>query len=377
MSTSEFESFAEQILGAYRHDTEPDDALVLADYFAEQGDLKLTASALDRAYGLSQQDPGIGARREEVLDQLELIEHGLRFRYVPAGSYLMGSDRGDHDESPVHPIRLGEFWVAELPTTWATFSDLINWTPPPYSRPANKPDNQVYGCYAGEDQRSIYSMVDSDIAEDLELYQDLRASVGEDHERDLAYDLKPIVGIAQPDAAAMCATISTDSVEYRLPSEAEWERAARGGLLGKTFAWGDEPPTTDNCDHNRFGEDEILFPKETFRNGYGLYAMCGTVSEWTEDLYDSQAYRQVEQQVKQDEQTPGLLQRLTRRFSPRGRKGNRAYSLRGGSWTDCADAVSVSFRMSRDSVGWESDEHERRQHNTPTIGFRIFRFNKQ
>lgn len=381
MADSEYESFAEQVLGAYQPDQSPDDALVVADYFTEHGDLPMAASALDRAYGLAPTDASIAARRDELLDELELIEHGLRFRYVPAGSFLMGSDSGDHDERPVHPVRLPGYWMSETPVTWATFSDLLDWTPPPNSVPKNRGRSR-YGGMVGHDLRWTHSAIGQPNLDESEQqalareYGHLRSTVDERYQdkRSLQYDVNPVVAIAKDDAMEMCGKISTGNTTYRLPTEAEWEKAARGGLIGKRFAWGDQPPTPGECDFNRFGEGQILAPKKTFRNGYGLHGVCGGVWEWTLDPYDSQSYHRQQNETTSHKQPSGLIGKLATRvtsiFTP---AEHREHTLRGGAWTDCAEAVTVSFRMSRDSVGWESDDYERRRQLTPTIGFRICR----
>lgn len=93
------------ILRASSPDDDPASARVAADYFLEQGDDQRAAAALDRAYGLCPDDAALAATRAEVLDRLVRVEHDLVFRFVPAGSFLMGSTEGDPDERPVHPSR--------------------------------------------------------------------------------------------------------------------------------------------------------------------------------------------------------------------------------------------------------------------------------
>jgi sulfatase modifying factor 1 len=91
-------------------------------------------------------------------------------------------------------------------------------------------------------------------------------------------------------------------------------------------------------------------------NGYGLYAMSGGVWEWTSDWYDAESYR---------ESPTG---------DPRDPEEGAAKVLRGGSWTDCAEAVTVSFRMARESSSWKTGEWG--QHLAPNIGFRICRLER-
>ena len=76
-----------------------------------------------------------GGCRGEVLDSLAVSEHGLRFRYIPAGSYLMGSADGDPDEQPVHVVRLEAFWLTSEPVSWGAYCELLDWLPPPSGYP--------------------------------------------------------------------------------------------------------------------------------------------------------------------------------------------------------------------------------------------------
>jgi formylglycine-generating enzyme required for sulfatase activity len=152
----------------------------------------------------------------------------------------------------------------------------------------------------------------------------------EDPRRPWGYNRKPIVDVEWVAAEYMCNLIATDQVRYRLPTEAEWEKAARGGLIGCQYPWGDEPPSEERCDFGRFDQFSILPMRRFPPNGYGLYAMSGCVWEWTADWYDAEYYR--ESATK----------------NPTGPKNGTERVLRGGSWADCAEVVTVSFRMSRD-----------------------------
>jgi formylglycine-generating enzyme len=169
-----------------------------------------------------------------------------------------------------------------------------------------------------------------------------------DAHRPWRYDTKPMVSIGWQDAEDLCARLSTADVRYTLPTEAEWEKGARGGLAGRRYPWGDDPPTPDRCDFDRFGDFSIRVPTTFPPNGYGLYAMSGTVWEWTSDRYDALAYADA---------------------TPPPEDAPRA--LRGGSWSDCADAVTVSFRMSRDSGSWRDAMGG--GHFAPNLGFRLCR----
>ena len=162
-----------------------------------------------------------------------------------------------------------------------------------------------------------------------------------------------MVAVGWQEATELADRLSTNAVRYALPTEAQWEKAARGGLIGARYPWGDSPPTSERCDFDRFRSFSIL-PMTTFpANGYGLYAVSGGVWEWTRDWYDRDHYG------------------LTPETDPAGPAQGEEKVLRGGSWADCAEAVSVTFRMSRASSSWRAAEWGR--HRAPNIGFRLCR----
>ena len=366
MSNSDHQAFVEQALSAYQANESPDESLVLADYFTEQGDFKMAATALDRAYGLNPDDPVVAERRQNLLDEFEIIEHGLRFRYVPAGTFLMGSDSGDHDELPVHPIRLEEFWVAETTVTWATYCDICEIEPPP-----GRPEANV--VLSGHQERLSYSRLwgwqEEKLAKDdkarflkevIEPNQKFRCTADQNlsANRNLQHDGTPMVAVTAQHINQFLKKVQRPNVAYHLPSEQQWEKAARGGRIGQPYTWGQALPDMDTCDFGSLENFELQPSKSFAPNGYGLYAMCGGVWEWTSSTYDSQSYANPEAK-------PALPK--TPWWSFNKKKSNENVLFRGGSWTDCAEAVTVSFRMTAETSGQGT------QTRSPTFGFRIFR----
>lgn len=339
------------------------------------GNLRLAATAYDRAFGLAPEDEQIRQARVALLDRLAVSELGLRFRYVPAGTFRMGSESGDPDEQPVHPAELSEFWIAEAPLSWADYCRLMGWRPPPEGMPRPEPVPQPWRRFFGRSKREeeqwhflLYNAnkIRLQYCEDATVRADhdwhahapeqewLRAGQPvssrelfgeperEDSHRPYTYTEKPVVCIPWQAIQELCALISTTRVEYRLPTEAEWEKAARGGRIDCRYPWGGELPSPDRCDFNRFEQFAILPSRRFPPNGYGLYAMSGGVWEWTSDWYDAGCYAE------------------SPRRDPQGPRTGEEKVLRGGSWADCSEAVTVSFRMSQkpDNFG------------TPNVGFR-------
>lgn len=392
MSNDLFRKFEQLVLKETSADGDAADAMVAADYFLDHGNMKLAASAYDLAYGRNPNDPFVRRVRGNLLDELAIKEHGLHFRYVPAGTFLMGADDGDPDERPVHPVGLGDFWVTDVPLTWSAFADLLGYTPTPQAWPIGADGEPERSFMMNEKNKMRYQYCETETNQALDWHAHLPEQIWrsgdrevkaeelfgriprDDPSRPFEYNVKPVVAVSWQEADELADKLTTASVLYHLPTEAQWEKAARGGLVGQRYSWGSEPPTSERCDCNHFGDWYIQNPLLLPPNGYGIHAMCGGVWEWTQDDYDALAYRQtdVPESDPDDTSRPGLTARLMS-FVRRGAsaQGETQRVLRGGSWADCPAAVTVSYRMSRSSAHWRSEEPC--DALTPTIGFRLFR----
>jgi formylglycine-generating enzyme len=364
------------LLSGYDDTSDAAELLRVARELDEAGELGLAATAYDRFRQVTPGDAAVAGARAALLDRLAVTEHGLTFRYVPAGTFLMGSDRGDPDERPVHPVRVDEYWIAATPVSWAAFCDGMGWLPPPEGVPdaeMERPDRfdlsersklRLQYCEDGTTRAGDWHAHAAHLTwrrgsggEDL----DAKELFGEPPRTDPGlpwrYDAKPMVNVSWPDAQALCEGLTTPDVRYCLPTEAEWEKAARGGLAGRRYPWGDQLPAPDLCDFGRFEEFSIKPMRELPANGYGLYGMAGSVWEWAADWYDAQYY-----------QDSPLR-------NPAGPGSGTERVLRGGSWADCAEAVTVSFRMSMPVSSWR----EGRESGTafwamnPNVGLRLCR----
>lgn len=357
------DSLVEQVLGRGDAGESPAAARVLADAALEAANRPLAAAAFDRAYGLDPADGKVAAARAQLLSQLEVREHGLVFRFVPAGTFLMGSTSGDLDEQPVHPRRVGAFWLSDTPITWEDYCRLMDWSPPPEGAPRIA-DERAFGLGIESRIRLQYCESQTLRAVDWHAHAGgMEEHFGNPPRADAAapqdWGQKPMVAVSWQAAEELGAALSTAAVEYGLPTEAEWERGARGGLIGKRYSWGDEPPDPSRCDCDHFGTFALRPPRSLPPNGYGLHGMCGGVWEWTSSSYDALAYHPRRSEPK----TAELTQRV----------------LRGGSFTDGPAAVTVSFRMAGCSEHWKAPPTQwnrdagPRVHNSPNVGFRLVR----
>ena len=324
---------------------DPADYLVAADAFLLAGNKHLAASALDRAYGLAPDDTGIARQRAAILDELAVTIAGLAFRYVPAGTFAMGSDHGDPDERPVHLRRLDAFWITDAPLSWTSFCAVAGYTAPPEGRSPNHALIAPAARFIEAERRKLR----------LQYCADEDKAAADWHQNaanpPIGWSRKPMVSVASDDVVAVTNRLaSIDGATYALPTEPEWEKAARGGRSGARYAWGDGPPTGKNCDFYRMGDYRLLDPRRFPANGYGLHGMCGGVWELTADRYDALAYLRA---------ANGDLTQVT------STGADHPFVIRGGSFTDCAASVTVSFRASRpelvDFLG------------TPNIGLRLVR----
>lgn len=127
----------------------------------------------------------------------------------------------------------------------------------------------------------------------------------------------PVVGVSWFEAKTFCEWIGK-----RLPTEAEWEKAARGGREGFAFPWGDRP---DRKRANYEGQGTL--PVGSFPpNDYGLFDMAGNVWEWTADWFDAHYYEK------------------SAEANPTGPESGKDKVLRGGSWVDGVGPSRVAHR---------------------------------
>jgi formylglycine-generating enzyme required for sulfatase activity len=282
---------------------------------------------------------------------------------VPGGTFAMGDafDEGypADGETPVHPVTLADFRLGATTVTNADFAAFVSDT-------GHVTDAERFGVSAVFDQ--TVRAEPRDIAGRVASAPWWLAVAGADWAHPYGrlssvHELPdhPVVHVSFHDAQAYCRWAGG-----RLPTEAEWEYAARGGLEGKRFAWGDElqPEGRWLCniwqghfpDHNT--EDDGYLGTAPVRsylpNGYGLWCMAGNVWEWCADWFSPQYYSQA---PEQDPRGPADgVQRVMRggSFLCHDSHCNRYRVAARSSNTPDSSASNIGFRWASDASSTES-----------------------
>lgn len=249
--------------------------------------LKLPATMSDPRYRSVlvsyQATPGGSARSGSQTNSLD-----QQMVLIPAGKFTRGSNHGD-DEQPVRTIYLNAFYMDMFEVTvgqYARYLEATDMEEPPDWSIMNQPQHQR----------------------------------------------RPVVNVDWDDAVNYCKWAGK-----RLPTEAEWEKAARG-TDGRIYPWGNEAPTRLHANYGRKDWDnhQALTPVGSFEAGkspYGIYDMAGNAWEWVFDWYGNEFYR------KGPERNP---------IGPA--KGDTKV-VRGGSWLYVPEFLRTSFRFNADPFG--------------------------
>jgi formylglycine-generating enzyme required for sulfatase activity len=246
---------------------------------------------------MSTQEWVMQARLESERAQIATPEEMIR---VPAGSFMMGSNKHYPEEAPAHRVHVDSFWIDRTPVTNRAFRAFVNATdyvtvaeqrPDPRDYPGALPHMLKAGSLVFDPPKQPVDLRDWSQWWRLKFGADWRRPYGP-RSSISGLDNHPVVHIAYRDAAAYAAWTGKE-----LPTEAEWEFAARGRLDQAEFAWGDEFTPGGRQMANTW---QGLFPHENLKadgytrtspvtafppNGYGLYDMIGNVWEWTADWY--------------------------------------------------------------------------------------------
>ena len=228
---------------------------------------------------------------------------------IPAGPFQMGSNDADadDDEQPVHTVHLDAFYMDKYEVTNKQFKDFVD------ANPHWQKDN---------------------IEEKFHDSEYLGHWTGNDYPTETANH--PVTWMSWYAAMAYA-----EWAGKRLPTEAEWEYAARGGLAGKKYPCGNTlTPADANCDGHVVGTTPV---GQYAANGYGLYDMAGNVYEWCLDAWDCDFYA-----ASHDSRNPIAggrpIQWILDNFKSIQTDTDLGRVLRGGSWANGASGLRVAAR---------------------------------
>jgi formylglycine-generating enzyme required for sulfatase activity len=220
--------------------------------------------------------------------------------WIAGGTFRMGSDGHYAEEAPSHRVAVDGFWIDRTPVTNRQFKQFVMATghvttaevpPDPKDYPGALPHMLYAGSLVFARPRSTFDLCDWSQWWSFMKEAGWRRPYGPSTNINVL-DNHPVVHVSYSDAAAYAKWACKD-----LPTEAEWEFAARGGLDGAEFAWGDtfmpggvHMANTWQGDFPRHNHSEDGYehtsPVTAFPpNGYGLFDMIGNVWEWTSDWY--------------------------------------------------------------------------------------------
>jgi sulfatase modifying factor 1 len=222
--------------------------------------------------------------------------------WIPGGTFRMGSDQHYPEERPVHRVTVDGFWMDRAPVTNCEFRKFVEATgyvtfaeipPDPRAYPGALPEMLHAGSLVFVPPNHPVDLRDWGQWWSFIFGANWKQPYGPGSSIE-GLDDYPVVHVAFKDAEAYAKWANTE-----LPTEAEWEFAARGGLDSAEFAWGDEFTLNGQYMANTWQGE---FPHENLKldgyertspvgvfppNGYGLYDMIGNVWEWTTDWYSS------------------------------------------------------------------------------------------
>jgi len=275
---------------------------------------------------------------------------------IPAGSYIRGDNLDSESDAPVYQVFVNPFLMDSNLVSYSQWQTVYNWATnngysfdnPGYGKAANHPVvninwyDAVKWCNARSEMEGVTPVY----------------YVG----TDLTIVLRTQDGSGGNVANKLGATNG-----YRLPTEAEWEKAARGGLSGQRFPWGNTIsisetqadylglPANYSYDLGPYGTNSTALvigggapwttPVGSFpANGYGLFDMAGNVNEWCWEIYSSTSYQ--------------AGQTNPPSYQGSGSTGGALCVIRGGSWTDnasvarCAARGHLTFLTATNTVGF-------------------------
>jgi formylglycine-generating enzyme required for sulfatase activity len=263
---------------------------------------------------------------------------------IPGGTYLMGSPDSEKgrkdDEGPQHPVQIKPFWMGKCEVSWDEY-------------------DTYWKVEEGKEEKAPAKEQNADaITRPTPPYADETFGHGREG--------NPVLCITHHAAMEYCRWLSkTTGKAYRLPTEAEWEWAARAGTTTAYF-WGDDPKQAGDYAWFADNAEELAHPIGKKKpNPWGLYDIYGNVAEWCLDHYDKGYYTK----FSTDKLTLEPVNLPTANRFP--------HVARGGSWADKTDRLRSASRRGSDKT-WIKRDPQRPQSiwwltDADFVGFRIVR----
>jgi len=255
--------------------------------------------------GRSESDSHSGARPEgassaantEFTGPVEVVsQSGIEMVYLPGGEFMMGSDKGNADETPAHKVKLSAFLIDKYEVTQEMLARVQLPNPSHWQDSPRKPVERIRWREA-----KLYC-----------------------NERSLLERLKPCYNEKTAD---LDCDYAADG--YRLPTEAEWEYACRAGL-DRPYDFGQPDKLREYAWFADNASDRTHAVGEKKANRWGIFDLYGNVSEWCEDVYSPTYYQESPPVDPHGPPSPGKdVKRV----------------MRGGSWKASADMCRATFRQ--------------------------------
>ena len=283
--------------------------------------------------------------QESYEEKLNGVDHNISMVFIEGGSFIMGSPKTQKghfgDEGPQHEVTVSPFWMSTVEITWDLYSLFVSreW-----------------------DQYQVVKSVDSEVSIDVDAvsgattpYVEMSFGMGTDN--------YPAICMTQLAAVKFCEWLSAMTGHfYRLPTEAEWEYAARAGS-SSAYSFGDDINVLGEYAWFEGNSNEKYQKVGTKKpNAWGLYDMHGNVAEWTLDQYVPTAYSKRKKGIENPREV-----------------GDKVYPkvVRGGSWMDAPSRLRSAARRPS-SKNWKKRDPQIPKSkwwhtDAPFVGFRIVR----
>lgn len=290
------------------------------------------------------------------------FRYGIILVYIPEGKFIMGTTQGEEKELPEHSVHLDGFWIGKYPVSVAQFRDFVKET-----------------GYKTDSEKGEGSWIEKG--------GKIRYDVSWERPNFKQDDSHPVICVSWNDANVFIKWISSRTgIDFCLPTEAQWEKAARG-TDQRTYPWGNELPDGSQTNYadvnykNRFGDKgrnsdsnvddgyAQTSPVNAYPKGqspYGVFDMAGNTIDWLYDWYDPDYY------AKSPLRNPiGPARDLERkkRSIPGGWASNLQRCIRGGAWTDASGELSLAEggHSIRSDMRERTDQYSSDDH----LGFRL------